>query len=113
MPLTKKQISASKMLEIAKKQGNGPNSRSPGKNKKNGSYTGVTRDQDTMKTRINAHQRSGKSGTIYYRKTTNMMSAEEKYLEYCCKDNKQGQSNAKEEPGIVYLIVPPKTNKKQ
>lgn len=68
-------------------------------------YVGATRKED-REARVEAFKESGFLGTFYYAEIENMREAEDALLkEKKFRWNTQTQSNRKEEPGIVYLIV--------
>ena len=59
-----------------------------------------------LEARIKAYKESGFSGTLYYAEITNMRVAEDALLKQKkFKWNTQTQSNRKEEPGYIYLII--------
>ena len=71
-------------------------------------YAGATK---YLKYRMDKHQKKY-NGTMIYADTENMRAAENRLLEECrergpggCKFNVHRRSNAKEQPGHVYIIV--------
>ena len=68
-----------------------------------GQYAGATIDPER---RCGEHQRKGYQGIMYYAFTKNMKLAENRLFERCpCYGNIQHHSNAKSDPGYVYIIV--------
>jgi len=64
--------------------------------------TGVTTDPERRK---REYEYDGYAGTMYYAETQNMKRAEDRLLAIChCRENEQRKSNAKSEPGYVYVI---------
>ena len=60
--------------------------------------------------RAGEYSREGYRGTMYYASTQNMQRAEDNLLASCkakhaCAENFQRSSNAKAEPGYVYVIL--------
>jgi len=64
--------------------------------------TGATTDPERRK---REYEYDGYTGTMYFAATQNMKKAEDRLLAIChCKENEQRKSNAKSEPGYVYVI---------
>lgn len=88
MPLDKKKITQKELKQIAEQSSS--------------SYTGSTIN---VKNRTRDHERNGRDGVLYYAKTTNMRKAEDRLLKSSeWPDNRQKQSNQKEDKGYVYVI---------
>ena len=61
---------------------------------------------NNIERRRGEYERKGYSGTMYYFKTENMHSAENKLLGVCvCTGNVQKESNAQPSEGYVYVIT--------
>lgn len=88
MPLDKKKVTQKELKQIAEQSSS--------------SYTGSTIN---VKNRTRDHERNGRDGVLYYAKTTNMRKAEDRLLKSSeWPDNRQKQSNRKEDKGYVYVI---------
>lgn len=94
MPLEKKKVTQKELKQIAEH----PNS----------SYTGSTIN---VKSRTRDHERKGRNGELYYAKTTNMKKAEDRLLKSSeWPNNRQKQSNRKDEKGFIYVIKDKKSS---
>ena len=69
----------------------------------NNERVGATKD---IERRQSEYEKKGYSGKMYYFKTENMHSAENKLLSECvCPGNVQKESNAQASGGYVYVIA--------
>lgn len=64
-------------------------------------YVGSAKD---CHSRADGHEQKGFSGVMYAAKTSNMMHAEDKLLEYGHRHNSHQWSGAQQSPGYVYAI---------